>query len=121
MIYKDIREKFDYIIWLRERINKLNFGISQKVKTDSTNDFALLTRKVKSYQREFQLVLDELYFLLKDEDLLAKINYLGQESGALRIRSAYLRWQKEKEEKARQKANQTRGGGRSQKQRRMQI
>lgn len=120
MIFKNIKKEFDYILWLRERINKLRFGISRKVKTDSTTDFALLGRKLISYQREFKLVLDELYSLLKNDDLPTKTDYMRQESGTLSIRSSYCDWQKAKAPK--NKAEDERGSdGGNKKQRRMRI
>ena len=107
MIYKNIKHEFEYILWLRERIKTLNFGISRKIKTDSTTDFELLTRKLNSYQQEFNLVVDELNSLLKDGNLLTKIDNIGQESGALSIRDAYSCWPK-KEDK--EKDTQTHKG-----------
>jgi len=98
MIFKNIKKEFDYILWLRERIKKLSFGVSRKVKTDGTIDFALLSRKLNSYKREFQLVLDELYSLLKSDDIPTKTDYIRQESGTLSIRSSYYCWQKKKTE-----------------------
>lgn len=121
MIYKNIEKEFGYILWLRERIKKLHFGVSRRVKTDSTEDFELLTRKLKSYQEEFNFVTGELNSLLTNDDLLAKTDNLGQESGALSIRDAYCSWQEEEAEKGRQKTNQGGSGGRSQKQRRLGI
>ena len=99
MIYKNIKKEFDYILWLRERIKNLHFGISRKVKTDSTEDFELLTRKLKSYQQEYYLVINELYSLLKDVGLSEQIDNIGQESGALPIRDAYFCGQKEENKK----------------------
>ena len=121
MIFKNIKQEFEYILWLRMRIQKISFGISRRVKTDSTTDFPLLTRKLKSYKHEFNLVLGELISLLKNDDLSAKTDNIGQESGALPIRDAYCDWQEEETKKARQKANQAGSGGRSQKQRRLGI
>jgi hypothetical protein len=121
MIYKNIKQEFEYILWLRTRIQKITFGISRRVKTDSTTDFLLLTRKLKSYQEEFKFVTNELNSLLTNDSLLTKTDNIGQESGALPIRDAYCDWQEEETKKARQKANQTGGGGRSQKQRRLGI
>jgi hypothetical protein len=120
MIFKNIKKEFEYILWLRERINKLNFGVSRKVKTDGTKDFALLARKLNSYQREFRLVLDELYSLLKNDDLPTKTDYMRQESGTLSIRSSYCDWQKAKTSKDKA-ANERASNGRTQKQRRMRI
>ena len=120
MIFKDIQKEFDYILWLRKRIKALTFGISRQVKTDSTTDFALLTRKLNSYRQEFNFVVDELISLLKNDDLPTQADNIGKESGALSIRSAYSCWQEEEQE-ARQKANQRRSGGRSQKQSRLGI
>jgi len=88
MIYKNIKNEFEYILWLRGRIKALRFGISHRVKTDSTDDFELLTRKLKSYNAEFNSVIDELTSLLRNGDLSAQTDNIGQESGALRIRSS---------------------------------
>lgn len=103
MIYKNIKKEFDYILWLRERIKKLHFGVSRRVKTDSTEDFELLTRKLKSYQQEYNIVIDELYSLLKDVCLSEQIDNIGQESGTLSIRDAYFCGQKEENKKEVQK------------------
>jgi len=59
-------------------------------------DFALLSRKLKSYQQEFKLVLDELYSLLKNDDIPTKADYMRKESGTLFIRSSYCDWKKAK-------------------------
>jgi len=99
MIYKNIRQEFDYLLWLRMRIKRLAFGLEKRVKTDGTCDFALLARKFRSYKQEFNLVLGELFSLLKDDDISEKTDYIRKESGAVRIRSAYSCWKKEKEEK----------------------
>ena len=120
MIFKNIKKEFEYILWLRERINKLNFGVSRKVKTDGTKDFALLTRKLISYRREFKLVLDELYSLLKNDDLPTKTDYMRQESGTLSIRSSYCDWQKAKAPKNKEE-DKGRSDGGNKKQRRMRI
>jgi len=69
MLYKNIKKEFTYILWLRERIKSLNFGISRKIKTDSTTDFELLARKLNSYKQEYSSAIDELYSLLKNECL----------------------------------------------------
>ncbi|MFA4942273.1 MAG: hypothetical protein WC564_01380 [Patescibacteria group bacterium] len=74
MIYKDIKKEFDYILWLRERIKKLRFGISHRVKVDSSTDFEMLTRKLKDYEQEYELLVYDLYLLLKDYGLSGKIN-----------------------------------------------
>jgi len=103
MIYKNIEKEFGYILWLRERIKKLHFGVSRKVKTDSTEDFELLTRKLKSYQQEYNLVINELYSLLKDASLSEQIDNIGKESGTLSIRGAYFCGQEEKNKKEIQK------------------
>src|SRR5680860_1403302 len=95
MIYKNLKQEFEYILWLRTRIQKITFGISRRVKTDSTTDFLLLTRKLKSYQEEFRFVTNELNSLLTNDSLLAKTDNIGQESGALPIRDAYCNWQEE--------------------------
>ena len=95
MIYKNIKREFDYIVWLRERIKTLRFGITRRIKTDSTTDFELLVRKLKSYQEEYSSVVEELYSLLKDGYLSEQVNNLRKESGTLSIRDAYLCWPKE--------------------------
>ena len=95
MIYKNIKQEFDYLLWLRARIKQMYFGISKKVKTDGTTDFALLTRKLNSYKLEFNSVTDELVSLLRNDDLSAQTDNIRKESGALRIRSAYSNWPEE--------------------------
>ena len=107
MIYKNIKREFDYILWLRERINTLKFGISRRIKTDSTTDFELLVRKLNSYQEEYSSVIEELYSLLKDGYVSEKINHIREESRTLSIRGAYLCWPK-KEEKNNQAPHQGR-------------
>ena len=102
MIYKNIKREFDYIIWLRERIKTLRFGITRKIKTDSTTDFELLVLKLKSYQEEYSSVVEELYSLLTDGYLSEQVNNLREESGALSIRDAYSCWPKEEKEESRQ-------------------
>jgi len=112
MIYKNIKKEFDYILWLRERIKTLKFGITRRIKTDSTTDFELLVRKLNSYQQEYSLVINELYSLLKDGYLLEQINNIGQESGALPIRDAYSCWsKKEDKEKGSKTHERTSNGG----------
>ena len=118
MIYKNIRKEFEYILWLRERIKTLSFGISRKVKTDSTTDFELLTRKLNSYQQEFNLVVDELSSLLKDGNLLAKIDNIGQEGGALSIRDAYSCWPKKEDKEKDSKTHEGTSNGGSETERR---
>ena len=118
MIYKNIRKEFEYIIWLRERIKTLNFGISRKVKTDSTTDFELLTRKLNSYKQEYDLVTNELHSLLKDVDLLAKIDNIGQESGAISIRDAYSCWPKKEDKEKDSKTHERTSNGGSEPERR---
>ncbi|MFA5163229.1 MAG: hypothetical protein WC441_01740 [Patescibacteria group bacterium] len=108
MIYKNIKREFDYIIWLRERIKTLRFGITRRIKTDSTTDFELLVRKLNSYQEEYTSVVEELYFLLKDDHLSEQVNNIREESGALSIRDAYSCWPKEEEEKSRQTSHKRR-------------
>jgi hypothetical protein len=98
MIYKNIKREFDYIIWLRERIKTLRFGITRRIKTDSTTDFELLVRKLKSYQ--------ELYSLLKDGYLSEQVNNLREESGALSIRDAYSCWPKKEKEESHQTSHE---------------
>lgn len=89
MIYKNIKREFDYILWLRERIKTLKFGITRRIKTDSTTDFELLTRKLNSYQEEYGSIIEELYSLLKDGYVSEEINYIREESRTLSIRGAY--------------------------------
>jgi hypothetical protein len=108
MIYKNIKREFDYIIWLRERIKTLRFGITRRIKTDSTTDFELLVRKLKSYQEEYSSVVEELYSLLKDGYLSEQVNNLREESGALSIRDAYSCWPKEEKEESRQTSHERR-------------
>ena len=117
MIFKNIKEEFEYILWLRERIYKLNFGITRRVKTDSTEDFGLLTRKLKTYRQEFDFVVDELYFLLKPDDIPKQANNLREESRALSIRDSYCEWQEEKIEKEHEETKQRRNNSRCQTQR----
>ena len=108
MIYKNIKKEFDYILWLRERIKILKFGITRRIKTDSTTDFELLVRKLNSYQQEYSSVIDELYSLLKDGHLSEQINNIREESGALSIRDACSCWPKEEKEKSRQTSHERR-------------
>ena len=89
MIYKNIKREFDYILWFRERIKTLKFGITRRIKTDSTTDFELLTRKLNSYQEEYGSIIEELYSLLKDGYVSEEINYIREESRTLSIRGAY--------------------------------
>jgi hypothetical protein len=121
MIFKNIKQEFDYILWLRERINKLNFGITRRVKTDSTNDFELLARKLNTYRQEYEFVLNELYSLLKNDGLSTETNNLREESGALPIRSSYSDWEKKKDEAELQAAKQRRNNCRSKIQRRLSL
>ena len=100
MLYKNIKREFDYIIWLRERIKTLRFGITRRIKTDSTTDFELLVRKLNSYQEEYSSVVEELYSLLKDGYLSEQVNNLREESGTLSIRDAYSCWPKEEKEES---------------------
>ena len=102
MIYKNIKNEFNYILWLRERIKTLKFGITRRIKTDSTTDFELLTRKLNSYEQEYNSVTDELYSLLKNGNLSEQVNNLREESGALPIRDAYSCWPKEEKQENRQ-------------------
>lgn len=108
MLYKNIKREFDYIIWLRERIKTLRFGITRRIKTDSTTDFELLIRKLNSYQEEYSSVVEELHSLLKDGCLSEQVNNLREESGALSIRDAYSCWPKEEKEKSRQTSHERR-------------
>lgn len=122
MLFRNIKNEFNYILWLRDRIKQLNFGVSRKVKTDSTTDFELLTRKLKSYNQEYDFALSEFITLFKrNDDLLEKTDNNGQESGTLRIRDSYSCWQKEEENKNDKKKNSGRSDGRGQKQRRLRI
>ncbi|MBN2884723.1 hypothetical protein JXE04_02250 [Patescibacteria group bacterium] len=114
MIYKNIKREFDYIIWLRERIKTLRFGITRKIKTDSTTDFELLVRKLKSYQEEYSSVVEELYSLLKDGYLSEQVNNIREESGALPIRDAYSCWPKKEKEENSQAPNERRDNPASQ-------
>ena len=98
MIYKNIEKEFNYIIWLRERIKTLKFGITRRIKTDSTTDFELLTRKLNSYEQEYNSVTDELYSLLRDGYVSEQVNNIREESGALSIRDAYSCWPKKEKE-----------------------
>jgi hypothetical protein len=107
MIFKNIKKEFDYILWLRERIKVLHFGITRKIKTDSSTDFEMLARKLNSYKQDYSSVVDELYSLLKDDSLSKQVNNIGEESGALSIRSSYSCWQ-EKEEQEKVQASQQR-------------
>jgi hypothetical protein len=108
MIYKNIKKEFDYILWLRERIKTLKFGITRRIKTDSTTDFELLVRKLNSYQQEYSSVIEELYSLLKDGYLSEQVDNIREESGALSIRDAYSCWPKEEKEKSRQTSHERR-------------
>jgi hypothetical protein len=121
MLFKNIKQEFDYIIWLRERINKLNFGITRRVRTDSTEDFELLARKLKTYRQEFTFILDELYSLLKEDGLSTKADNLREESGALSIRGSYSDWEKKESETAKQKTNQRRSNSGNKTQRRLSF
>jgi hypothetical protein len=108
MIYKNIKNEFNYILWLRERIKTLKFGITRRIKTDSTTDFELLTRKLNSYEQEYNSVTDELYSLLKNGNLSEQVNNLREESGALSIRDAYSCWPKKEKEENSQAPNERR-------------
>lgn len=108
MIYKNIKKEFDYILWLRERIKTLRFGITRKIKTDSTTDFELLVRKLNSYQEEYSSVVEELYSLLKDGYISEQVNNLREESGALSIRDAYSYWENEEKEESSQTSHERR-------------
>lgn len=114
MIYKNIKNEFNYILWLRERIKTLKFGITRRIKTDSTTDFELLTRKLNSYEQEYNSVIDELYSLLKDGNLSEQVNNIREESGALSIRDAYSCWPKEEKEESSQTPNERRDNTASQ-------
>jgi len=80
MIYKNIKYEVDYIIWLKERIKKLRFGVNNKVKTDSSIDFEMLARKLKSYEQEYSSLVDDLYSLLKGYDVSRKTDNFRQSS-----------------------------------------
>jgi len=80
MIYKNIKKDFEFILWLKGRIEKLRFGINNKVKTDSSTDFEMLARKLKDYEKEYTLLVDDLYSLLKDYDVSRKTDNFGQSS-----------------------------------------
>jgi hypothetical protein len=108
MIYKNIKKEFDYILWLRERIKTLKFGITRRIKTDSTTDFELLTRKLNSYQEEYGSIIEELYSLLKDGYVSEEINYIREESRTLSIRGAYSCWPKEEKQESRQTSHERR-------------
>jgi len=69
MIYETIKEDFNYILWLKTRIEKLRFGIERKIKTDSSTDFEMLANKLKNYEEEYASSIDEMYSLLRAYDV----------------------------------------------------
>jgi hypothetical protein len=78
MIYKNIKADFGYITWLKARMERLRFGIKYQTKTDNSTDFEMLANKLKAYEQEYTLLIDELYSLLKNYDLSRKTNNIRQ-------------------------------------------
>ncbi len=93
--YKTIRKKLDLVFWLKERIDKLEFGIKNKVKTDSSLDFEMLSRKLSSYKEEYEDQLTELISSFKlnheSKSLSQKNDSLREESGAISLRRSYFK------------------------------
>ena len=93
--YKAIRKKLDLVFWLKERIDKLEFGIRNKVKTDSSTDFEMLSRKLSSYKEEYEDQLTELISSFKlnyeTKSLSPENDSLREESGAISLRSSYFK------------------------------
>ncbi len=75
-----LKKDFFYILWLRNRLKKLDFGIKNKVKTDNSLDFEMLKNKHTNYLHEYNLLVDKFYSYLKHgNNLQQKTDYLGEE------------------------------------------
>jgi hypothetical protein len=92
--YKTLKKKLDLVFWLKERIDKLEFGIKNKVKTDSSTDFEMLKRKLLSYKEEYRYQLNELItsFKLSNEtkSLSQQDDCLREESRTISLRRSYF-------------------------------
>jgi hypothetical protein len=77
---KKLRNDIETLFWFRNRLEVLNFGLRNKVKTDNSLDFEMLERKYNSYKEEYDLLVDKLYSYLKnDNNLQQKTDYLREE------------------------------------------
>ena len=72
MTYKKIQWDFDYILWLKARMETLRNGINRKIETDHSTDFEMLANKLKHYEIEYASMIDELYSLLRECDVSRK-------------------------------------------------
>ncbi len=45
---KKLRNDIEILLWFRNRLEVLNFGLKNKVKTDNSLDFEMLERKYNS-------------------------------------------------------------------------